>query len=69
MNAIYTSTENLFLPFSSNHLVNLYGIPIQKSHDEMAVALKRCIFDHMFVKPKYIGGWGGGRFFFRKIVN
>ena len=32
----------------------LQDVPFEKSQREMTVALKRCIFDSMFVKPKYV---------------
>ena len=32
----------------------LQGVPFEKIQKEMAVALKRCIFDPMLVKPKCV---------------
>ena len=32
----------------------LQGVPFEKSQKEMAVELKRYIFDPMLVKPKYV---------------
>ena len=37
-----------------SYLVLVQGVPFEKSQKEMAVELKRCIFDQVLVKPKCV---------------
>ena len=51
---LYITSNHMSRPYVSEYKGYLQGVPFEKWIFQMTVALKRCIFDPMLVKPKCV---------------